>query len=62
MTNLNNDRVLCRRGARELTQAEAEEVSAGQAHTNVCSLAVNYVTLVHTGGDGDACSDSHPDL
>lgn len=61
MTTLNDNRVLSRRGARELTTDEAREVSAGQAHTNVCSLAFNFVTLVHTGGDGDGCSDSHVD-
>lgn len=52
-----NDRVLARRGARELTVEEIESVSgAGGAHTNVCSLAL--ATTTHTGvGDGDACGD-----
>lgn len=58
MANLNN-RVLCRMGARELTVVEVEYVSAGLAHTNVCSfLGFNSNTLTHTGGDGDGCSDT----
>jgi hypothetical protein len=50
----NENRVLSRRGARELTSEELESVgaAAGGAHTNVCSS----VTATSTG-DGDACLD-----
>ncbi len=50
----NENRVLSRRGARELTCEELESVAAaaGAAHTNVCSA----VTATSTG-DGDACLD-----
>jgi hypothetical protein len=57
-----SDRVLARRGARELTQEEAEMVSGAFATTNVCSAA--FATKTHTGfGDGDGCPgdvDSSP--
>ena len=55
MTNLRDNRVLCRRGARELTLHEAEYVTAagGGAHTFNCSAVTNTST-----GDGDACSDN----
>ena len=50
------DRVLGRRGARELTREELDVVSGAFAHTNVCSAA--FATQTHTGfGDGDGCSD-----
>ena len=49
------DRVLARRGARELTLEELDIVS-GAAHTTVCTAAMS--TKVHTGaGDGDGCGD-----
>jgi len=52
MKNQNN-RVLTRLGARELTLEEMEQVAGSQnARTNVCSLATTTVT-----GDGDACTD-----
>ena len=48
------DRVLARRGARELTPEEVEAVSGAFAHTNVCSAS--FATQTHTGlGDGDGC-------
>ncbi len=48
-----NNRVLSRVGARELTVEEVEQVAGSlAAHTNVCSLATTTVT-----GDGDACHD-----
>lgn len=51
-----SDRVLARRGARELTQEELNVVSGAFAITNVCSAA--FATKTHTGlGDGDGCSD-----
>ena len=50
------DRVLARRGARELTREELDVVSGAFAITNVCSAA--FATKTHTGlGDGDGCSD-----
>ena len=53
------ERVLLRRGARELTVEEANFVGAGQSHTNVCSL----ITATSTGsGDGDGCTDTDHDF
>ena len=53
------NRVLLRKGARELTISETARVSAG-AHTNVCSAAM--ATASHTGfGDGDGCGDTDTD-
>lgn len=50
------DRVLARRGARELTREELDVVSGAFAHTTVCSAA--FATQTHTGlGDGDGCGD-----
>lgn len=56
-------RVLCRRGARELTTTEAEFVyGAAGYQTLVCTLpAFNAKTNTHTGGDGDGCSDTDSD-
>jgi hypothetical protein len=49
----NQNRVLSRIGARELTIDEMEQVAGAHlARTNVCSLANLTVT-----GDGDACTD-----
>ena len=60
-TGKKSDRVLGRRGARELTREEAEAVSGGFAHTNVCTGA--FATQTHTGlGDGDGCSDTDSGL
>ncbi|HKD79198.1 MAG TPA: hypothetical protein VKH81_05855 [Candidatus Angelobacter sp.] len=60
MTKQDNNRVLVRVGARELTRDEIEYVSAGQAfHTNVCTAVL--ATATHTGGDGDGCSDTDSD-
>jgi len=52
------NRVLGRRGARELEVAELEAVSGGLGfHTLVCTAALATPTV--TGpGDGDGCSDS----
>ena len=54
-------RVLCRKGARELTIEEVDFVSAAMlAHTNVCTDIM--VTATATGpGDGDGCSDTDRD-
>lgn len=50
------DRVLARRGARELTREELDVVSGAFATTTVCSAA--FATRTHTGaGDGDGCGD-----
>ncbi|HSM86692.1 MAG TPA: hypothetical protein VLT16_11095 [Candidatus Limnocylindrales bacterium] len=53
-----DNRVLIRRGARELTITEVEYVSAAAlAHTNVCTAIM--ATATATGlGDGDGCSDT----
>ncbi len=55
------NRVLVRAGARELTIDEVDCVSAAmQAHTNVCTAIM--ATATHTGpGDGDGCSDTDSD-
>lgn len=59
MSKHDDNRVLARSGARELTIEEIDFVSAA-AHTNVCSFAV--ATSTHTGpGDGDACGDVDSD-
>jgi hypothetical protein len=53
-----SERVLARRGARELTLKEIEAVSGAAllAHTNVCTAAL--ATPIHTSiGDGDGCGD-----
>lgn len=57
MSRQEDNRVLVRKGARELTIDEIDQVSAGmQAHTNVCTAAMAIAT--NTGaGDGDGCSD-----
>ncbi len=64
MTNQDNNRVLCRRGARELAVEEVEFVAgAGQFNTLVCTGAVaGALTGTSTGpGDGDACGDTDTD-
>ena len=54
---MNDNRVLVRTGARELTTEEIDQVSAAQiVHTNVCTGVSSIAT--HTGGDGDGCSDT----
>lgn len=63
MANHENNRVLNRRGARELTAPEAEFVyGAAMFNTLVCTGPFfNVKTQTHTGGDGDGCSDSDSD-
>lgn len=54
-----SERVLARRGARELTVIEMDTVSGGgpPIHTNVASLA--HLTTTHTGaGDNDGGGDT----
>jgi len=56
------ERVLLRRGARELTVEETEQVSAADMafKTLVCTAVMRTATV--TGpGDGDGCSDSDSD-
>lgn len=50
MTSQNENRVLGRRGARELTPHEAAVVAGGQAHTNLCTI----------GSNGQPDGDLHP--
>lgn len=60
MLKLEDNRVLVRSGARELTIEEIDYVNGAQFHTNVCS--VPFATATHTGpGDGDACGDVDSD-
>lgn len=61
MSRVEDNRVLVRKGARELTIDEIDQVSAAmQAHTNVCTAVM--ATATHTGaGDGDGCSDTDRD-
>jgi hypothetical protein len=59
MSTTENNRVLARAGARELTLEEIDWVSAA-AMTQVCSRPL--ATATHTGpGDGDACGDQDSD-
>jgi len=57
MADNTNNRVLSRRGARDITTEELEYVAgAATAHTLVCTAATATATV--TGlGDGDGCSD-----
>ena len=61
MSNQQDNRVLARAGARELTLEEIDYVSAaGVVHTNVCTAIM--ATATATGpGDGDGCSDTDKD-
>lgn len=61
MSRQEDNRVLVRTGARELTIDEVDQVSAAMAaHTNVCTAIM--VTGTATGpGDGDGCSDTDKD-
>ncbi len=61
MSKQEDNRVLARAGARELTIDEIDFVSAAmQAHTNVCTAIMATATV--TGpGDGDGCSDTDKD-
>jgi hypothetical protein len=59
MLKLEDNRVLARTGARELTVEEADFVGGG-FNTFVCTFAV--ATHTHTGaGDGDGCGDADAD-
>lgn len=61
MSRQENNRVLARSGARELSIEEIDQVSAAmQNHTNVCT-AVMAVATVTGSGDGDGCSDTDKD-
>lgn len=56
-----DNRVLVRTGARELTIDEVDQVSAAMAaHTNVCT-AIMATSTVTGPGDGDGCSDTDRD-
>ena len=61
MSKHEDNRVLARAGARELTIDEIDYVSAaGIVHTNVCTAIM--ATATATGpGDGDGCSDTDRD-
>ncbi|HEY7403621.1 MAG TPA: hypothetical protein VIB39_08880 [Candidatus Angelobacter sp.] len=61
MSQQENNRVLVRTGARELTIEEIDYVSAAAPlHTNVCTAP--FATATHTGpGDGDGCGDTDSD-
>jgi hypothetical protein len=61
MSRQDNNRVLVRKGARELTIDEIDQVSAAiQKHTNVCTAAMPFATVTGSG-DGDGCSDTDKD-
>jgi hypothetical protein len=55
-----DNRVLVRTGARELTIEEVDKVSAAMANTNVCT-AIMATSTVTGPGDGDGCSDTDRD-
>jgi hypothetical protein len=50
MSNDNKNRVLCRRGAHELTQEQTREVNGGDLHT--------LLSVIRTGGGADTSLDS----
>jgi|HubBroStandDraft_3_1064219.scaffolds.fasta_scaffold889780_1 hypothetical protein len=57
MSNNQNNRVLSRLGARELTLEETTRVAgSGQFHTEVCTA---MRTTAARPGDGDGCSGDH---
>ena len=61
MSRQEENRVLVRKGARELTVDEIDQVSAAmQNHTNVCTAAMPFATVTGSG-DGDGCSDTDKD-
>jgi hypothetical protein len=61
MSRQEENRVLARSGARELTMEEIDQVSAAmQNHTNVCTAAMPFATVTGSG-DGDGCSDTDKD-
>jgi len=61
MSRQDENRVLARFGARELTTDEIDQVSAATlAHTNVCTAAMPFATVTGSG-DGDGCSDTDKD-
>ena len=61
MSKQENNRVLARFGARELSIEEVDQVSAAmQAHTNVCTAIMATATATGSG-DGDGCSDTDKD-
>lgn len=61
MLRQEDNRVLARKGARELTIDEIDQVSAAmQAHTNVCTAIMATATATGSG-DGDGCSDTDKD-
>jgi hypothetical protein len=65
MTDATSNRVLCRRGARELNIDETEfVVGAAPYNTLVCTdIVAGARTGTTTGpGDGDGCSDTDTDL
>jgi len=55
-----DNRVLARAGARELTIEEVGQVSAAMGHTNVCTAIMATATATGSG-DGDGCSDTDRD-
>jgi len=62
MTNPDDNRVLCRRGARTLTTDEAEFVSGAAAFNTLVCTFISVATATHTGpGDGDGCGDTDMD-
>lgn len=64
MKNVADNRVLCRRGARELTIDETEFVNgAAMFNTLVCTaMTPKVATATMTGpGDGDGCGDTDLD-
>lgn len=54
MTHLNENRVLSRRGAREIAASEAELVNGGFSGTDACSfIHISALTQTVTGSDCD---------
>lgn len=49
MSRQNDNRVLSRRGARELNEEEIQKIEGGIGTTTICTIA-NHI---HPNGDGD---------
>lgn len=56
MSNSQENRVLCRQGARELTIIEMEVVNGAFAHTDLCStIRYNPALQTTSSPDSDGC-------
>ncbi len=61
MSNEKDNRVLGRRGARDITTQEMEYVSGALAASTLVCTAISATGTITGPGDGDGCSDSDSD-